>query len=66
MRGDFAWLARAAAAIGSPIMTTLREPVAPLVLARYGSTLLLMGAYTIGLFVLAAWLFRRKDLLWVD
>ena len=66
MRGDFAWLARAAAAIGSPIMATLREPVAPLVLARYGSTLLLMGAYTVGLFVLAAWLFRRKDLLWVD
>ena len=66
MRGDFAWLARVAAAIGSPIMATLREPVAPLVLTRYASSLLLMGAYTIGLFVLAAWLFRRKDLLWVD
>ena len=66
MRSNFAWLADTATAISSPIVTLLREPVAALVLTRYASALLLMAAYTLGLFALAAWLFRRKDLLWVD
>jgi hypothetical protein len=66
LRSDFAWLARAAATISSPIIITLREPVAPLALGSYGTALLIMAGYTCGLLLLAAWLFRRKDLLWVD
>lgn len=66
MRSDLAWLAQAAAAISSPVFAVLRDPVAPLALGRYGYALAVMAVYTIGLFLLAAWLFRRKDLLWVD
>jgi hypothetical protein len=66
LRGSFAGLARAVLAVSDPVMAALREPAVPASLASYASNLLLMGAYAAGLFALAAWLFRRKDLLWVD
>jgi hypothetical protein len=66
LRSNFAWLVDTTTALSSPIVTMLREPVASLVLTRYASALLLLAAYTLALFALAAWLFRRKDLLWVD
>lgn len=66
LRSNFAWLARTAAVVSNPIVTTLREPVEPLSVVTTASALLLMAVYTTGLFILAAWLFRHKDLLWVD
>lgn len=66
LRGGLAWLARAVLAISDPVMAALREPAMPASLTSYASNLLLMGAYAAGLFALAAWLFRRKDLLWAD
>ena len=38
----------------------------PVSLTAYASSLLLLAIYAVGLFALAAWLFRRKDLLWAD
>ncbi|HSN74265.1 MAG TPA: hypothetical protein VL334_04110 [Anaerolineae bacterium] len=66
LRGNLAGLARAVLAVSDPIMAALRAPALPTSLAGYASNLLLMAAYAVGLFILAAWLFRRKDLLWVD
>lgn len=66
LRSNFAWLASTATLISSPIVTMLREPVAAHVITRYISAVLLLAAYALGLFALAAWLFRRKDLLWLD
>jgi hypothetical protein len=66
LRGSLAGLARAVLAVSKPIMATLREPALPTSLAEYASNLLLIAAYAVGLFMLAAWLFRRKDLLWAD
>lgn len=66
LRGNFAWLVRVVTTVGSPLLNVLSEPVAPLQLGSYAAALLMMAVYAIGLFVLAAWLFRHKDLLWVD
>ena len=66
LRGDLAWLARAAEAIASPMITLLREPVLPVVPAPLAQAVGLLVVYIVGLFALAVWLFRRKDLLWVD
>jgi hypothetical protein len=66
LRSNFAWLVHVSAMVSSPVMATLREPVSAFQLGSYSAALLSMAAYTVGLFVLAAWLFRHKDLLWVD
>jgi hypothetical protein len=66
LRGSLAGLARAVLAVSDPVMAALREPAVPTSPASYVSNLLLLGVYAIGLFALAAWLFRRKDLLWAD
>jgi hypothetical protein len=66
LRSSFAGLARVVLAISNPIMAALREPALPLSLPSYASNLALMALYAVGLFLLAAWLFRRKDLLWAD
>jgi ABC-type transport system involved in multi-copper enzyme maturation permease subunit len=47
-------------------MRALRQPALPASLASYGVNLALLLVYAAGLFLLAAWLFRRKDLLWAD
>jgi hypothetical protein len=66
LRSNLAWLVDTTTALSSPIVTMLREPVAAPALTRYAFALLLLTAYSLALFALAAWLFRRKDLLWVD
>lgn len=64
--GSFAWLAKGVAALGSPVSAALREPALPANVSSYvlaiAGTLFLAA----GLFALAAWLFRRKDLLWTE
>jgi hypothetical protein len=66
LRGSFAGLARVVLAISTPIMDALREPALPASLASYGVNLAMLLVYAAGLFLLAVWLFRRKDLLWAD
>lgn len=66
LRGGLAWLARAAEAIASPVFTLLRAPVLPVAPASLAEAAGLLTVYIVGLFALAVWLFRRKDLLWVD
>jgi ABC-type transport system involved in multi-copper enzyme maturation permease subunit len=66
LRSSLAGLARAVLAVSDPVMAALREPAVPASLASYASNLLLLVVYALGLFALAVWLFRRKDLLWAD
>jgi hypothetical protein len=66
LRSSLAGLARAVLAVSNPVMAALREPAVPASPASYAANLLLLGVYALGLFALAAWLFRRKDLLWAD
>jgi hypothetical protein len=66
LRSSLAGLARVVLAVSNPIMAALREPALPVSLASYASSLALLATYAVGLFLLAAWLFRRKDLLWAD
>ncbi len=66
LRSSFAGLARVALAVSEPIMGALREPALPASLASYGANLAMLLVYAAGLFLLAVWLFRRKDLLWAD
>jgi hypothetical protein len=65
-RSSFAGLARAVLAASDPIMRALRQPALPASPAVYGANLAMLLVYAAGLFLLAAWLFRRKDLLWAD
>jgi hypothetical protein len=66
LRSSLAGLARVVLAVSDPIMRALRQPALPASLASYGVNLALLLVYAAGLFLLAAWLFRRKDLLWAD
>lgn len=66
LRSSFAGLTRLALAVSEPIMRTVREPALPESLAAYGANLAMLLVYAAGLFLLAAWLFRHKDLLWAD
>ncbi len=66
LQGGLAGLARAVLAILDPLLAMLREPALPASPAGYASNLLALAAYAVGLFALAVWLFRRKDLLWAD
>jgi hypothetical protein len=66
LRSSLAGPARAVLAVSDPVLTALREPALPASLASYGVNLAMLLVYAAGLFLLAAWLFRRKDLLWAD
>lgn len=66
LRSSLAWLARPLLALSAPILNALRAPVIPTSAGSYVSGLLVLALYAAGLFLLAAWLFRRKDLLWAD
>jgi hypothetical protein len=66
LRSWLAGPARTLLAVSDPILTALREPALPASPGGYASNLLALAAYAVGLFALAAWLFRRKDLLWAD
>lgn len=66
LRSSFAALARVVLAFSEPIMIALQESAIPASLASYASSLAVLVVYAVGLFMLAAWLFRRKDLLWAD
>lgn len=65
-RGSFAWLAEAIAAVASPVTTALREPAIPVSGSGYLLSIVGVLVFAAGLFALAAWLFRRKDLLWAE
>lgn len=66
LRSSLAGLARVVLAVSDPVMAMVREPALPPSLAAYGSNLAMLAIYAAGLFALAAWLFRHKDLLWAD
>lgn len=66
LRSSFAGAARFVLTVSEPIMHTLREPALPASTAAYGANLAMLLVYAAGLFLLAVWLFRRKDLLWAD
>lgn len=66
LSGGLAGPARAVLAVIDPIMAALRMPALPASPAGYVLNLATLAAYAAGLFALAAWLFRRKDLLWAD
>ena len=66
LRSSVAGLARAVLAVSDPVMAALREPAVPAFPAGYVLNLVALAAYAAGLFAVAAWLFRRKDLLWAD
>ncbi len=66
LHGGLAAPARAMLAILEPVLATVQAPALPASPAGYASNLLALAVYAVGLFALAAWLFRRKDLLWAD
>ena len=66
VRGSFAWLAEAVAAISSPVTNALQAPAVPTSGATYLLSLAGTLLFAAGLFSLAAWLFWRKDLLWSE
>ncbi|MEZ4771501.1 MAG: hypothetical protein R2844_24190 [Caldilineales bacterium] len=66
LRSSFAWLAEAVAAIASPVTKALQAPAKPPSGAAYLSSLAGTLLFAAALFSLAAWLFRRKDLLWSE
>lgn len=66
VRGSFAWLAEAVTLLASPVTSALREPAVPTSLPVYLLAIVGTLIYAAGLFALAAWLFRRKDLLWAE
>lgn len=66
LRSSLAWLARPLLALSAPILNALRAPAVPATWASYAYGLLALALYAGALFLLAAWLFRGKDLLWAD
>lgn len=66
LSGGLAGPARALLAVSDPIMAALRQPALPASPGGYVLNLAALAIYAAGLFALAAWLFRRKDLLWAD
>lgn len=64
--GSFAWLATGVTALAGPVAAALRDPALPVSLPSYILAVVGTLVYAAVLFTLAAWLFRRKDLLWTE
>lgn len=62
----FDFIATATGVLVAPFTINLADPVLPASLVRYFGALLAALLYGMLLFLAAAWLFSRKDLLWVE
>jgi hypothetical protein len=65
-RGGFGWLLGGAGVLASPFIANMMVEVHGVAPGRYLLAVMLPLAAAGLLFLLAAWLFRRKDLLWTD
>lgn len=64
--GGYDWLVNAVSLVAAPVTTLLTAPVAESAGNEYVLSAAATITFALALYVLAAWLLRRKDLLWTE